>query len=889
MIIIAGSIRGITIELDGNTTGLQKALSDVDKKSKDLTSELRQIDRALKFNPNSLELLAQKQQLLGEQVEATTTRLNRLKQVQSQVEAQAKSGDIGQDQLRAFQRELIQTESKLEGFKKQLSSIDDTKAGDNVKQDLQQVEKSANDAQGAVSELGSTIAGLAAGGGIAKVVETAFDSSSLQTKIDIAFDVPESSKKSVKDAIKSIEAYGIDGIEALEGVRRQWALNKNASDQANAAIVKGAAVIATAYSGIDFQELIQETNEVAGALKISNQDALGLMNTLLKAGFPPEQIDIISEYGTQLQLAGFNAQQIQAIFAAGIDTNTWNIDNLIDGIKEGRIRLAEFGQEIPKALKPLLDQAGISQTQFQNWGKAVAQGGKAGQQAMGQVSSALKNVKDDTLQNALGVKIFGTMWEDQKTNILDTLSNASNKTVDLKENTDQLGESVKKMDSDPAVKFAQAITDLKTALTPLLTEVTNFINKISEWISANPELAATITAIVVGLGILMGILLVLAPIFTAIGTIAAAGLGAVSAGVIAIIALIAGLIAIGIAIYQNWDSIWQSIKEVTVAVMQGIGDAISSAMVWLGEAIITGLTAIKNFFLEAWEWIKSTAIDTFNAIGNGIAAAMAWLGTVILAGWNAIRGTAVALWNGIKAAIVAVWNGLKSTASSVWNGIKSTLTSVVNGIKSTMSSTWNAIKTAASNAWNAIKSAASTAWNGIKSTISNGISSAYTTVTSYVGKFKTAGTSLLSALADGIKSGISKAVEAVSAGMAKIRSYLPFSPAKVGPLSDLDKSGESFFPTFASKMNTGLKPMLAKVNAGLQEARQSLDTNRIAVAGTSAAAPVESPVNISINFTGTVNMQNEQQIQELADLIDQAIARRTNIINRAGGVRVYGS
>ena len=350
---MAGSIKGITIELDGNTSGLQKALSDVDKKSRDLQSELKQVEKQLKFNPGNVELLAQKQQLLSESVQATTTRLERLKKAQQQVEQQFESGKIGADQFRAFQREIIKTESQLKGLKTQLGKIDDVPATTNLKNDLNQVGNEAEDAKGAVSELGAALGGLAAGVGIDKVLETATELSSLNTKIDIAFDVPESSKQSVKDAIKNIEAYGIDGITALEGVRRQWALNKNASDAANTAIVKGAAVIASAYSGLDFNELIQETNEVAGALKISNQDALGLVNALLKAGFPPEQVDIISEYGTQLKAAGFDAQQIQAIFAAGVDTKTWNIDNLIDGIKEGRIRLAEFGQAIPKALKPL--------------------------------------------------------------------------------------------------------------------------------------------------------------------------------------------------------------------------------------------------------------------------------------------------------------------------------------------------------------------------------------------------------------------------------------------------------------------------------------------------------------------------------------------------------
>lgn len=879
---MAGSIRGITIELDGDTTKLGKALADVDKKSRDLQNELKQVEKALKFSPGNTELLAQQQQLLAEQVQTTTTRLNRLKTAQQQVQAQFESGQIGADQYRKFQREIVQTESKLKGLQTQISKLDDSAAVTNLKTDMDKVEKEAKEATNSIQNLAEGLEDLEmfsglAGDTLSKTFETALDSSSLNTKIDIAFDVPAASMKSVKEAIKQIEAYGVDGQTALEGVRRQWALNKNASDSANAAIAKGAAVIAQTYAGLDFAEIIQETNEIAGSLDISNEAALSLADSLLQAGFPPEQIDIISEYGTQLKAAGFDAQQIQGIFAAGIDTKTWNIDNLIDGIKEGRIRLAEFGQEIPKSMQTLLQQAGISTTQFQQWGKAVAKGGADGQKAMGEVSKALGDVKNDTLQNALGVQIFGTMWEDQGQNILDTLKNADKSTKDLGNSQTELNNKVGEMNADPAVQFAKAMSDLKTAMTPVMEAVSNLVSSFSEWVSQNPVVAATIAGIVAVISILLGILGTLAPIFialTAAATFFSVGLGLVIGVVAAVIAGIGLLIAAGVALYTNWDTVsaflsgvWEGIKSAAITAFSILVSFLSG--VWEGIKIVTmtAWTILKSFLVGVWNGIKAVALFAFNALVSFFSG----------------------VWNGIKSTSLSVWNGIKSFLTSAWNGLKSTATSVFNGIKNFLSSTWNSIKSAASNAWNAIKSAASNAWNGIKSTISNGISSAYNTVTSYVGRFRTAGSSLLSALADGIRNGISKAVSAVSSGMAKIRSYLPFSPAKVGPLSDLDKSGESFFPTFASKMNTGLKPMLAQVNAGLQAARASIDTNQIAVAGTSSAVNNTGPASpININFTGPVTMQNEQQIQELADLIDQAIARRTNIINRAGGVRVYG-
>ncbi|MED2666020.1 hypothetical protein P4208_00020, partial [Bacillus thuringiensis] len=363
-------------------------------------------------NPGNVEALAQKQQLLTQQIENTTQKLDKLKEAEQQVQAQFQNGKISEEQYRAFRREIEFTQGSLDGLKNKLGnmkaeqenvasstrqletlfsatgkSVDDfagalgnrlvnaIKSGSATSRQLEQaigligrealgteadieklqralrsvdagnsIQQVRNELRDLQQEAGRTekkfeglkvglenvIGGMAAGGGIATAVEKAMDMSKLKTKIDITFDVPESSKKSVEEAIRGVSTYGIDAEEALEGVRRQWALNKDASDETNAAVVKGAATIAASYAGIDFNELIQETNEIGATLGITNEEALGLVNTLLKTGFPPEQLDIIAEYGDQMIQAGFSAKEVQGIMSAGVDTKSWNIDNLLD-------------------------------------------------------------------------------------------------------------------------------------------------------------------------------------------------------------------------------------------------------------------------------------------------------------------------------------------------------------------------------------------------------------------------------------------------------------------------------------------------------------------------------------------------------------------------------
>ena len=119
---MAGNIKGITIEIGGDTQKLNKALEDVNKQGKSLQSELKQVEKLLKLNPKDTEMLAQKQKLLAEAVANSKEKLDRLKNAQEQVNEQFRKGEISEEQYRAFQREVAKAEQELAGFEKQLEA-----------------------------------------------------------------------------------------------------------------------------------------------------------------------------------------------------------------------------------------------------------------------------------------------------------------------------------------------------------------------------------------------------------------------------------------------------------------------------------------------------------------------------------------------------------------------------------------------------------------------------------------------------------------------------------------------------------------------------------------------------------------------------------------------
>lgn len=122
---MASKIKGIIVEIGGDTVGLQKALKDVNDKAKNVSSEMREVEKALKLDPTNTELLAQKQQLLSKQTEIAKEKLSALKEVQKQVEQQFKSGQIGEEQYRAFQREVAVAEGNLKNLEEQLEDTNE--------------------------------------------------------------------------------------------------------------------------------------------------------------------------------------------------------------------------------------------------------------------------------------------------------------------------------------------------------------------------------------------------------------------------------------------------------------------------------------------------------------------------------------------------------------------------------------------------------------------------------------------------------------------------------------------------------------------------------------------------------------------------------------------
>lgn len=147
---MAEKLKGITIEIGGDTVGLESALKDVNSKASALQTELRQVDKLLKLDPTNTALLAQKQDLLSQAVGTTKDKLEQLRTAQAQVNEQFAKGEINEAQYRALQREIVSTEQSLERLESQAIKSNATLSKDDAVKNLKHIGEAAGLAAGAV-------------------------------------------------------------------------------------------------------------------------------------------------------------------------------------------------------------------------------------------------------------------------------------------------------------------------------------------------------------------------------------------------------------------------------------------------------------------------------------------------------------------------------------------------------------------------------------------------------------------------------------------------------------------------------------------------------------------------------------------------------------------
>ena len=281
---MARKIKGITIEIGGETTGLDKALADVNKRSRDLQKELREVEKLLKFDPKNTELVAQKQQLLSEQVANTKEKLDRLKEAQAQVNEQYEKGEIAEEQYRAFQREVAKTTSELERYESQLKDASKEQGG--LRQALEQTTESMQKMGKKMSDIGKDMslkvtAPIAAVGTAAtmawKEVDNALDT--ITTKTGATGEAADAMAESFRNVAKTLPVDMQSVGDAIGEVNTQFGLMGKPLEDATELVLKFAQI-----NGTDVSRSVQQAKGAIEAYGLSTDDLSDVLDAVTKAG-----------------------------------------------------------------------------------------------------------------------------------------------------------------------------------------------------------------------------------------------------------------------------------------------------------------------------------------------------------------------------------------------------------------------------------------------------------------------------------------------------------------------------------------------------------------------------------------------------------------------------
>ena len=210
----SSKIKGITIEINGNTTKLENALKDVNKVVYSTNNELKELNKALKLDPKNTELMAQKQELLKKNIEATTNKLNSLKTAQQQMGNYSKLTDAQKESYRALSIEISKSETALKGMQKELKATSSINLSGLVT-GLKNVGVIAGQVLGTVTKVASTVgAALTAvvGAGVKSYAELEQNIGGVETLFG------KDAEKVIKNAEQAYKTAGVSASEYMEGV-----------------------------------------------------------------------------------------------------------------------------------------------------------------------------------------------------------------------------------------------------------------------------------------------------------------------------------------------------------------------------------------------------------------------------------------------------------------------------------------------------------------------------------------------------------------------------------------------------------------------------------------------------------------------------------------------
>ena len=875
---MANRIKGITVEIGGDTTKLQTALKGVNSSIRDTQSQLRDVEKLLKLDPGNTELLAQKHRLLGEAVAGTKEKLATLKTAAEQANTALANGEITQDQYDALQREIIETENNLRDLERQAGQS--AVALQKIAATGEKLKTVGDNISSAGQKLLPVTAGVTALGTAAVSTAANFESSMSQVQATMGI---------TKDAMSTVNGESVNTMDTLSALAK-----KMGSETAFSASECAEALNYLALAGYDTQQMCDTLPTVlnlaaAGGIDLAAAsdmvtDAMSALGMGVdEAGTMVDQMaKTASTTNTSVAQLGEGILTIGAT-AKTVKGGTAELNTALGILANNGIKGAEGGTHLRNVILSLQNPTDKAAACMEQLGLDVYDS-EGNMRSLNDILGDL-NTSMDGMTAAEKSNIIGQIFNKTDLSSVNALlANTGSTWDDLQQSIIDSGGAAQQMADTQLDNLQGQITILKSALEglaisfgelllPAIKMIVGWVQQFVDWLNGMDEGTKKVITTVALLAAALGpVLIVVGKVVSAVGTImtivpkvagvintvktafAALNTTMLANPIFLIIAAITALVAAFIYLWntnedfrQFWINLWENVKEVAIAVWEAIKNFFTAAWEAISSTAQAVWNGIKDFFSGLWEGIKTIFSTVVEVIKTIITTYFNIYKTIITTVLNAIKTVFTTVWNGIKTVVTTVVTAIQTFITTAWNAIKNTVTTVLNAIKTVITTVWNAIKAAVTTVVNAIKNVISTVWNGIKNTVStvvngikntvstvfnnikssisgtmgnivsvikNGFNQAISFITSLPSKALQWGKDMIMGIVNGIKSCIGAVGDAVSSVANKIKSFLHFSVPDEGPLTDY----ESWMPDFMKGLAKGIedsKSMVAKAMDGV--------------------------------------------------------------------------
>lgn len=594
----AKTLKGITVEINGKTTGLANALKDVTKTSTALSSNLKEINKALKLDPGNTELLNEKQKILSESVAAARKELETLEGVQKQVSDQYANGDIDRGAWLEYQNKLQKAKQHLEDLEKAQKDFG-TAAAQTIKEAGAKIEEYG----GKASKVGETLTKnvttpltAAAAAGVA-----AF--SAVDEGVDTIVTATGASGEALDGLVASYETIATSIPEELGDVASAVGA-VNTRFHTTGEELEGQTTLFLQFAKITGGDVVSSVDSADKVLKTfgkTSDNASGLLGMVAKAaqdtGINAQGLmdDVLANSATFKEL-NFSLEE-SVNFMALLDENGVESGTALAGLKKAVVNLTDAGMSESEALQTVIDK--IKNAGSETEALTIAQE-TFGTKGAAEMATAIREGRLSLDDLSASMADYSTVVTDTYNNTMDGVDGATTAANAAKIAMSTLGETISDM-----------LAPIFQHLTQLLIDAKARFDTLDD---GQKQAIVTIGLIVAAIG---PALVIIGKVITAVGTI--------TTGVGSLVGFVGGTVVplITGTVMPALSGLWALMLANPISIVIAAIAAIVAAFVLLWNKC----EGFRNFWINLFSSVKSTVVDaknnvlsTFDGIKNGISS-----------------------------------------------------------------------------------------------------------------------------------------------------------------------------------------------------------------------------------------------------------------------------